>query len=69
MAVGELAVLVLELDVLCFSKVGAEIMRGAGLESLAVLHHGFDGIGVVSTGEAFIGGLFSSDHGHGENVL
>ena len=68
-AIGELSLRVLELDVLRFGKVRAEIMRGAGLQRLAVLHHGFDGVGVVGAGEALVGRLLARDHRHGEHVF
>ena len=43
-------------------------MRGAGLDGLAILDHGFDGVGVQCAGEAFGFGLFACDNRDGEVI-
>ena len=45
------------------------IMRGAGLQRLAVLHHRFDGIGAHRAGETLILRLLARDHRHGQHVF
>ena len=60
---------VLELNVLGFREVRPEIMRRAGLQCLAVLHHRFDRIGIVGAGETFVGRLLAGDDRHGQHVL
>ena len=40
-------------------------MAGAGLESLAVLHHGLDAEGIQRAGEALVGTLVPLEDGHG----
>ena len=47
------ALLVLELDVAGLREILAEVVRGAGLEGLPVLHHRFDAERVDGAGEAF----------------
>ena len=39
-------------------EILAEEMRCAGLQGLAVAHHGFDGIGVIGAGKFFGVGFF-----------
>lgn len=68
-AIGKLTFAILELDVLRFGKVRAQVVRGAGLQRLAILHHRFDRIGIVCAGEALIGGLLAGDDGHREHRL
>ena len=43
-------------------------MAGAGLEGLAVLHHGLDGIGGLGASELFLVGFAALDHGHGQGI-
>src|SRR5713226_9046019 len=63
-AMLELAVLVevAHLEGLC--EILTEEMRGAGLQSFAVAHHGFDGIRDVSAGEFFSVGFLAGDYGN-----
>ena len=68
-AIGELAVLVLETDVLRLGEVRTEEMRGSGLQRLSVLHHRFDGIGVHRARETLILGLLARDHRHRQRLL
>ena len=51
------------------AKLVPEEVRGAGLQRLAVLHHGFDGIGVHRAGEALILRLLAGDHRHRQHRL
>ena len=46
----------------------AEIVAGAGLQGLAVLHHSLDGIGGLGPGELLLVGLAALHHGHGQGV-
>ena len=39
------------------------------MQRLAVLHHRLDGIGIVSTGEALVGGLLAGDDRHRQHVF
>src|SRR3546814_15688515 len=50
-------------------EIGAEEVRGARLERLAVLHHRFDRPGFDRAGETFMLGLLARDHGHREAIL
>ena len=54
-------------DVLSLGKVLSEVVGGAGLDGLLVLHHCFDGEGHLGAGEAFGFGFFSHDDGDGED--
>ena len=56
-----LAFLVLIPDPCGFSESGAQIMRGASLQRLAVLHHRLDRIGRGGTGETLVFRLFARD--------
>ena len=44
-------------------------MAGAALQRLAVLHHGFDGVGSLSTGELFLIGLAALDNRDSQVLL
>ena len=46
-----------------------EVVRGAGLKRLAVVHHGLDRVGVLCTGEALLRGLFALDDRDGQPFL
>ena len=50
-------------------KTVAEEVTRTGLESLLVMHHALDGVGVDCTGELFLIGLVAADNGHGQIVL
>ena len=65
----ELVLGVEELDFEGFGEVLSEEVGGAGLQGFAVLHHGFDAVGVEGTGEAFVGRFYAFDDGHGHPVL
>ena len=62
--VGELVFLIRKGDVKCLGKAVAEVVAGAGLERLVVVHHALDGIGVLGAGELFFLGLVAADDGH-----
>ena len=55
-----------ELDVRRLGEVLTEVVRGAGLDCLFVLHHGFDGQGADSAGEALALRLLTRDHRDGQ---
>ena len=46
----------------------SEIMAGAGLEGLTVLHHALDGIGRLGARELLLSRLAAGDDGDGEHV-
>ena len=50
----KLVVLVDELHIKCLGKVLAQEVRGSALQSLAILHHGLDGIGFECASKALI---------------
>ena len=56
-------------DVEGLGEVLTQEVRGAGLQGLAVLHEGFDAIGVLGAGEALALGLHALDDGHRHEVL
>src|SRR5690606_18434806 len=53
---------VLEADIGGLGEAGAEVMRGAGLERLAVLHHCLDRPSADGAGKALVLGLLASDY-------
>ena len=57
-----------ESDIVGPGELVAEIMAGAGLQGLAVLHHGLDGIGSLGAGELLLVGLSPLYHGHGQSI-
>ncbi len=65
----DLTVLILELDLLGSRKILTEEVRGAGLERLAVLHHGFDGQCRHGARKTFTGRLLSTNDWHRHEVL
>ena len=69
MSVFQLAFFGKELNAVGLGEVGAEVVRGAGLQSLAVLHHRLHGIGGARAGELFLVGLAPGQHRQGEHVL
>ena len=69
MAVFELAFLAQILDVVGHREVGAEVVGGASLQGLTVLHHGLDGVGGPGAGELFLFGLLAAEHRHGQLLL
>ena len=50
-------------------KVLPKKVRRAGLQSLAVLHHGFNAIGFQSPGKTFVGRFNAFNHGHGHKLF
>jgi hypothetical protein len=60
----QLAVLIEVANLESLSKILAEKVRSAGLQSLAVAHHGFDGIGDVGAGEFLGVGFLPGDYGN-----
>ena len=69
--IGELefAFLVLEADILRLAEGLAKEMAGSGLQGLAILHHRFDRIGRIGTGETFIFRLLSGNDRHRQHVF
>ena len=67
--VAQLVFLIRERDVEGLCKAVSEVVAGAGLQGLAVMHHALDGIGVFRAGELFFLGLVALDDGHGQPVL
>ena len=45
-----------------------EIVAGAGLEGLVVLHHGLDGVGGLGPGKLLLVGLAALHHRHGQRI-
>ena len=60
---------VLELDLKCFCKVIAKVVGSTCLKALAVVHHCFDGVGSLSTGEFFGISLFAANNRHSKLFL
>ena len=56
-------------DARCLGEIGAEIVAGAGLQCLAILHHGLDRPCFDRAGETLILRLLAGDHRHGEVFL
>ena len=54
-----LAVLVLKLDAASLREVLSEKVRGAGLQRLPILHHGFDAEGGFGSGKTFVFGFLT----------
>ena len=52
-----------------FGEAVTEIVAGAGLEGLVVVHHALHGIGLLSAVEFFLLGLAAPDDGHGQVIL
>ena len=50
-------------------EVRSEIVRGAGLQRLAVLHHGFYRVGSHGAREVFVLRLLASDDRHGQDLF
>ena len=69
MDVGELAFLAEVLDIVGLGEVGAEVVAGAGLQGLAVLHHGLHGVGGPGAGELFLVALLSHVYGQGQGLF
>ena len=55
--------------VVSLAELIAEVVAGAALQGLAVLHHGFDGIGSLRTGELLLIGLAALDNRDGQVLL
>ena len=47
----------------------AEVVGGAGLQGLAVMHHALDGVGGLGAVELLLLGLLAPGHGHGQHVF
>ena len=52
-----------------FGEVLSEVMGGAGLQSLPIVHQGFHGIGCGSAGKFFFFAFLAYDNWNGHNVL
>lgn len=50
-------------DIVSLAELVAKVVAGAALQRLAVLHHGFDGVGGLGTGKLFLVGLAALHHG------
>ena len=50
------------LHIECTGKAIAEVVRGARLQRLAVVHHSLDRIGILGAGEALLLGLLALEH-------
>ena len=61
----QLIVFIDKLHIKCLPEVLPQEMRRAALQSFPVLHHGFDGISVQSTGKTFRLALHALHYGHG----
>ena len=59
----------LVLDSLGLGEMGAEIMGGARLQGLTVLHHGLDGKRIVGARETLVFGLLAGDDRHRHDTL
>ena len=64
-----LVVLAGEGDVKGGGKAVPEVVGGAGLKGLLVVHHALHGVGGLSAGELLLVGLAALHHGHGQVVL
>ena len=64
--VFELVISVSELDAVCLREVIAEVVAGTGLQSSAVVHERFDGIGCDRACEFLLVGLAALDRGDGK---
>ena len=64
-----LVILVGKFNIKSLGKAVAEVVGGAGLQRLAVMHHAFDGIGRFGAVELFLVGLLAPGHGHGKHIL
>ena len=62
----ELVILIGELDAEGPGKAVAEIVAGAGLQRLAVMHHGLDGVGGLGAGKLLLIGLAALDQRDGQ---
>ena len=65
----QLVVIVDELHIEALSEVLSQEVAGSALESLAILHHGLDGVSILGTCEALCLALHTLDHGHCHIVL
>ena len=63
------AVLVLIADARRLGEAGSQIMRGPGLQRLAVLHHCLDRISRDRARKTLVLGLFARDDWHRENIF
>ena len=63
-----LIVLIDKLHIEGTAEVLPEEVARAALQGLAVLHHGFNSIGVERTGKAFRFALHAAHHGNGEHI-
>ena len=64
-----LVVLAGEGDVESLGKAVAEVVAGAGLEGLVVVHHALHGVGLLRAVELLLVGLAALDDRHGQHVL
>ena len=63
---AQLVLTVGEGDAEGLGKAVPEIVAGARLQGLAVVHHALDGVGVLRPGELLLLGLVAAYHGHGQ---
>src|SRR3546814_20173061 len=69
MAEAGAAVLILEADIRGRGETGAQIVRRARLQRIAVLHHRFDRISRDGAGKTLILGLFAGKHGQRQRLF
>ena len=55
--------------VVSLAELVAEVVAGAALQGLAVLHHGLDGVGGLGTGKLLLIGFAALHHGDGQILL
>ena len=67
--IGALVVLVGEFNAECLGKAVAEIVGGAGLQCLTVMHHALDGIGRFRAIELLLVGLLTPGDRHCQHIL
>ncbi len=67
--IGQLSFLILELDAVRLGEIRAEVVARAGLQRLAVLHHGFHGVRCTRAGELFLIRLLTDIHRQRHHVF
>ena len=56
-------------DIKCLGKAVAEIVAGAGLQGLTVMHHALNGVGFLCAVELLFIGLAASYYRHGKDIF
>ena len=65
----EFIIFVQILDLKCSCKTFAEVVAGAALQGLAVVHQCLDGVGCLGAGELFLIGLLAAHHRNRQILL